>query len=399
MNQSPIQKERLSPYMWLLLSFCFMASLNVINRYFYFIFIAFFIFALFPGRRLVATPALIPLFVLGIAWAIFAPAATDSIFGPLKPFTYMLCFIMGFGLAHDARKNEEGIPSEKLFFRIAATLAAGTLAHYLLNWLKNGNSADRNTMDFWTGTTMAATGQAAMACLPLALAIACLFSPVSKKLKLTAIAVLTVVLGYNLVLSGRTIFLLSAIAIAVAFCHRTLRRKRGRILSIALFFAVIAALILAYGVNLFGIRSLIEASPFYDRFFGEHSMELTTDGRLDKKLFFLQNFGQSILGGAHLRDLKGYAHDLFLDTYDEAGILALLAVVAYILSSIRRMIRCVFDNRLSFIFRQVVLCAYVVLYAEFMVEPILQGMPWLFASFCLLDGYVARVLNSKTPSK
>ena len=85
--------------------------------------------------------------------------------------------------------------------------------------------------------------------------------------------------------------------------------------------------------------------------------------------------------------------DIFLDTYDEAGIFAFLGILGYILISINHLCKCISDDTLDFGFRQIVLCVYVICYIEFMVEPILQGMSWFFASFCLIDGYVSRILR------
>ena len=98
-------------------------------------------------------------------------------------------------------------------------------------------------------------------------------------------------------------------------------------------------------------------------------------------------------GGANIRAEYGYAHDIFLDTYDEAGVLAFIAISVYMLITLSHLIKCIRDDSLPFTFRQTVICLYVGVYIEFMVEPILQGMPWMFALFCLIDGYVARLLR------
>ncbi len=372
----------------------FLATLNTINRYYYFIFIAFGLFLLRPGRKVNLNAAVIPLFILALSWVVFAPSATDSVFGPLKPFAYMLSYILGYSLLSDAEQAPDGALSFKPFYQLIGAVAAGPFVHYLLNWLKNGNAEDRNTIDFWSNIALAATGQAALACLPLAVAVACLFIKVGKGLKFVSIVALGAILLYNLILAGRTLLVLLVIVVAVAFLYRLLYRK-GRFWAIALMAVTIAAILFAFRANVFGIRDFVESSALYTRFFGKFGMGVTEDGRLDRKLFFLNNLMDYPFGGAHMRSYVGYAHDIFLDTFDEAGVFALLAVVAYIFMSLGRMLRCIFDKAISFEFRMVVLCVYVVLYVEFMVEPILQGMPWLFAAFCLIDGYVARLLAAR----
>ena len=95
-----------------------------------------------------------------------------------------------------------------------------------------------------------------------------------------------------------------------------------------------------------------------------------------------------------MRDQVNFAHDLFLDTYDESGFFAATTLAVYVLMTVIRLFKCVTNKSLPFEFRQVVLCVYLILYIEFLVEPILQGMPWLFASFCLIDGYVCNILRN-----
>lgn len=377
-----------------ILFFLFLSSLNLINRYYYFVFIAFFLFAIKPGRRFFGNKSLLPLFLLGVFWVILSPSTSVSLLSPLKPFSYLLCFIMGYGFNDDIEPNPDGSISFKPFYLLAGVLASGTLAHYLLNWIKNGDALDRNTVDIWMGENIAATGQASLACLPLALALACIFSKNSKGIKVIAWIALTIVLGYNLVLAGRTLILLFVIILAFAFLHRLFTRKSGKLLAILILLFAIAAVLLIYQFNLFGVRDLVESSSLYDRFFGKNSMDLGEDGRLEKKLFYLKNMLRYPFGGTNMREEVGHAHDLYLDTYDEAGMIAFLAIVVYVGATIRRLWLCITNKALPFVFRQIVFCTYLTLYIEFMIEPILQGMPWLFASFCLLDGCVARLLKT-----
>ena len=164
--------------------------------------------------------------------------------------------------------------------------------------------------------------------------------------------------------------------------------------SIFVFLAVLALIVIAFRYNLLGIRSAFENSAFYERFYGEESINLGEDSRLDKKLYYLSHLLEFPFGGLHLRSEVSFAHDLYLDTYDEASIFAFVAVVAYMVSSLVRMFKCLSRKYLPFEFRQLVFCTYLVLHIEFWIEPILQGMPWLFASFCLIDGAVTRILSS-----
>ena len=181
---------------------------------------------------------------------------------------------------------------------------------------------------------------------------------------------------------------------AVAFLHRLSTRKKGKMRLIAIVLAVVLLVLFAYELNLFNVRTYIEQSPFYERFFTSTSVEeINSDSRLEKKLYYLENMDKFWFGGGNLRLEVDYAHDIILDTYDEAGIFAFLAMIGYLVLSAFRLLRCITDKALPFELRNTILCVYVIVYLEFMVEPILLGMPWLFATFCLIDGYVGRILS------
>ena len=373
--------------------FCiFLATLNTINAYYYFVFIAFGLLVFGTGCRINVNASFIGLGLLGISFVIFSPFYSYSILGMLKPFSYLFCYMIGYGINNYYKFDDNN--SLKTFYVVCIFVAAGSFAHYLINWVTNIGSIDsRNTVDFWTKTVIAATGQAPLACLALALSMSCVFSNAIKKYKFIAVVALLLVIGYNLILSGRTLFVLSAIILVVAFIHKLKKQNTNKVKTLLIAVGVILIVVMMFSFNIFGIMSKFERTPFYERFFAEDATtELEEDGRMDKKLYHLSNVTTNLFGGCHSRDVHGHAHDIYLDTYDETGIFGFLGLMMFIFGSMRRMWRCVTTKKLPFEFRQVVLCIYVVLYVQFLTEPILQGVAWLFASFCVIDGAVTRLL-------
>ncbi len=389
-----ISKIRI-PIVYIMLMFFAFATMNLVNRYNYFVYIALIFFCLKPMRRfkLDAAPIIL-LFILGLSWMLFSTFTTGSIFGLIKPFTYLLCYMIGASMMNDDDDYGKDKMPLKLFYIMVTAVSAGSMVHYLLNWIINVGSQDRNTMDIWTKAVMAATGQAALACLPLGLAVACLFIETNKKIKIASIITIILVLGYNLILSGRTLIIMFLVIVAAAFLYNLSTQKKGRVRMVLLIIAAIFLIIYIYRSNFLNIRTYIESSPIYERFFLEDSsQQLDEDGRINKKLYHLENMSRFLFGGAHIREEIGYSHDIILDTYDEAGVFALVGVVGYLLISFVHFVKCLKDKSLPIAFRNIVLCVYLIIYMEFMVEPTLQGMPWLFATFCLIDGYVSRVIS------
>ena len=388
------EQQRYVLLTYLVLAFVCFAAMNVINRYYYFIFIAMALFCLTPNRKVRVEPgACFPLLVIALSWALFSPESTGSIFGGVKPFPYLLCYIMGCSLISDDKEFSGEKTPFKLFYITVAVIGIGMLTHYVLNWSVNIDTVDRNTIDFWTRRPMAATGQASLACLPLGLAVACMLSKSGKKVKIAALVTILVVILYNFILSGRTIFILLLASSAIAFLYRLSMQTKNKIRSILVVFVVVIIAVLIYRQDVLGIRSFIEETPFYKRFFGASgAMGIDEDNRLENKINYIGDMLGYWYGGSNLREMYGYAHDILLDTYDEAGLFALIAMVSYLAVTVSHLVSCLKNKRLPFMFRQTVLCIYFACYLEFMVEPILQGMPWLFASFCLIDGYVSRIL-------
>ena len=375
----------------------FLAALNLVNRYFFCVYIAVAVFLLTPGRKVQLNSAVGSLLLFGLSMLIFDPASRDSILSPLKPFAFVLCYIMGYGVFH--KQKDVGfahIEGEKNVSVAVYTLAGGTMLHFLLNMLTNWGSASRSEIiDFWTQSFWGATGQATVACLTVGVSIALLFSKAGKLKKSIAVGALALIIAYNLILAGRTLFLLIIIVsvAAVLFVCKTEKRRGVKIVAVTL--VAVAVLGFVYSIDLFGIKTAFESSNFYYRFFGgKYTQGLDEDSRMAYKLEYLKRFLDYPWGGEKIRSEFGeYAHDLYLDTYDEAGIFAFIAIIVYILSSLLRMVRCIRNKRFSQEIRLLVLCTYLICNIQFWVEPIMRGEPWLLAIYCFIDGAVTRLLQ------
>ena len=329
---------------------------------------------------------------------LFDPNSRTMLTSMIKPFTYPLCYIMGTSLFIKDKEGALGLEeTAKSTATIIYVLAGGAMAHFLLNMMLNRNAVDRHVIDFWTRKEMSATGQAALACLMIAVAVTFLFSKVGKRKKIIAILALAFIVSYNLILAGRTIFSFILILVGVALFYTFFVNKKQSVKIIVVVLLIAAALILCYQYNVFGIRNAVESSNFYNRFFGNSDgQQIDEDNRMANKKVYLSYFVDYLWGGGHIRKVYGhYAHDLYLDTYDNAGIFALLAVLVYIILSLVRMVRCLKSKLLRFEARLLIILVYLVCNIQFWLEPILDGAPWLFASYCLIDGAITYLLSKE----
>ncbi len=373
----------------------FLSALNLINRFYYCVYFAALFFVLHPFRKVRLNASVVVLLVLGLSTMIFDPMSRSGMLSTIKPYTFMVSYILGFSIFQNKERGKLDLgQEEKKIAKIIYLMAAGTFVHFILNIVTNADIDERNINDFWTQDTLAATGHAAIACISVGVAVAFLFSEKEKRKKILGIAMLILITLGNLILAGRTLFLLIIITIVAAVFYISVTEKRKMLKTIAIVLTIVLVLVFLYSTNAFGIKDTIEDSNFYNRFFGTNAtQDLDDDGRSDIKLDYLKDMLKYLWGGNHLNEIHGgYAHDLYLDTYDNAGIFAFLAIVIYIVFSLVRAVKCIRNKRLDREIRLLVFCVYLVCSIMFWLEPIMRGMPWLLATYCFIDGAVTYLL-------
>lgn len=341
--------------------------------------------------------SVVPMLALSVSLMAFWDIAFSGSTTMAKCIVWPGAFLLGYGLIRDSRDLETAVKRALILLGLAAL---GMFIHYGLNMLVNlgAKAAGRNTMDFWSGERRAATGQAAIACIPVGWFMGRLFCANSWRERALPILGLAVVLYYNLTLSARFLLFLPLVLVAVGVLWTLItkvdRRKKKRVL---LSIAVIAvAVLVLYATNTWGIRDTVEDSLLFRRYEVSDNMQLKEDSRWDRRAMYLKLMPRYLWGGNHIREaVGGYAHDLFLDTYDEAGVFALLAVIAIAFDAVAKLFRLLKHPGISQNTKLTVLCVYVAVGAEFLAEPILPGVPWLLASFCLFHGAVTALLHWK----
>lgn len=373
--------------------FLFLASLNFVTRYYYWIYIAFAIFVFTSGRKIFINMSTGFLFLLGVSMLIFDYQNIDTIIGMFKPFVFMISYMMGTGLELTQGDFKRG---QNRIKQIIFLTSLGLFLHFLLNAFTNLGALDRNTIDIWTGSILSATSQSSLACLCVAIVAAALFSDVSFKYKFLAIAVLILIVIYNMVLAGRTLPLMLLLVLVFASLHSCFYHRSRYIRAILIFVAIIFFTVVLYDIDFLNMRTAFENSNFYYRFLGAHAENITDDPRLFYKYVYIKNFLNYPWGGEHIHSAVGfYAHDLYLDCFDQCGIFGFIAIIGYVFSSFLRFWRCFKSQKLfPFWLKQLVCCVYLVINLQFWVEPIIKGMPWIFIVYCLIDGAVASYLRA-----
>lgn len=375
-----------------------LCSMDFIRLNYYWIFIAFFLFIVICHGKLYVDADLGVLLLFSFSMLIFNSTYQQSITSMLKPFVFPIAYCIGYNVVFVPSSSKSKLDiSERNVERAVFLVTIGSMTHFVLNAYINNSADSRNVIDFWSRSASSATGQAALASITIGVVAAFLLSNSNKKQKVVALASLALIVIYNLILAGRTIFVVLLFVFAFAFIYKMINEKKKIFKLTLILIAVCVALFFCYENDVFGIKTTVESSNFYDRFVsGDVTTELNEDSRFEHKLEYTKHMLDYPFGGGNIRTLLGFsAHDLYLDTYDESSVFAFLFIVIYIVSSIVRIVRCMRNENISFQVRILLACVYLSINIIFWIEPIIRGMHWLLMSYCFIDGAVARMMKRR----
>lgn len=374
----------------------FFVSLNFKNLYFYLIFLTFFVCLLANIKQFKIDAVSICLALLSVCYILFYPPTRDSITTILKQFAFPMCYLIGLNL-FDANNNnmikEKSNADDQLKLSIIV-VAFGTLLHYLLNASINIGSLLRNTVDYWTGDVVSATDQALLAIIAICVFSIWLFGDYSVWKRLIASLGLVLIFAYNFVLAGRTILLMSAIIMCVAFLFiRKHINPDAQIKSYLFVFGIVLTALLLVLNNVGGMRDWIMNSNFSQRF---ETQEIVEDIRFERKISYVIHMIKFPFGGGALKAyVGGYAHELYLDVFSDVGIVGYLLVIAVVVITVINVIKFIKMKDFAIDTKAMVLCVFMGINIVFFLEPILQGEPWFFCVFCFLSGALRKNLLIK----
>ena len=153
---------------------------------------------------------------------------------------------------------------------------------------------------------------------------------------------------------------------------------------------------IVYTKNIYNIQGWINNSNLFNRFSGAKILD---DSRIEFKRAYIRNMLNYPFGGGELRKALGniYAHDLYLDVYSDVGIIGYFLICLFMICSVIRLIKVIKNNRISNDLRLIIICVFLAILIEFMVEPIIIGVPWMLCIYCFLCGIIKplKVISSE----
>lgn len=370
----------------------FLAAMNVNTDYSVFCMAA--VLVLFVARKkLIVNKTFAIYLVLSLLMAAYS--YKTGIRSMITWLSFASCYLIGYNIVTVLHSTEKGIAApyfeyaQNNLIKILGVVSFGSFIHYLLNCIYNFNrNSTRNTNDIWTEAMKSATGQAAIACLMIGLSVAMILAPVKKRYRFIGIFCIFIIFAYNLILSCRTI---PAMFLVILFAgllfifknKESYNKKIKLVLGILMAVSVIAII---FTLDIGGIQKYITHSNFFER------MKTVEEGSIRASVkipYILQGYKYPFGGGHIYKNCGMYAHDLLLDGYDEYGLLEFILLAVMLFLGIKEALKLIRHTNCTLETKLAVLCVYLAVVIEFCIEPILRGMSWLFACYCLINGSIA----------
>lgn len=368
-------------------------GVNALGLHYLFLLMAMILLILRAPRQFGRMPVDLSLITLFLFSATYSLQMFTSPGQVLLNFLYPLAYMVGL-----VAVRAGGDPYSQ-FRRVILTVAAGTTLHGVLNAVTNVRSygwipGERVLPDYWTQAPLTATLQATLF-IPL---VGVAYYGLAMRQQYRSIVAILTGLGllvagaYNLVTASRTIFVVMLVTLVAC----TLVPPGRRMLRIVIFAGAAVAVQRLYLLDILGFRSFVESSALMGRLSSGEAAGLGEDPRFERWGYVIERFWDHMGGGLHFRTQIGYVHNMWLDAYDVAGFSALLALLGFTLGALLLLRRVLVLGRIPVELKVMLVGLWAAMLTQFMTEPILDGIPMLFAVFCVFCGAAAELVRDNT---
>lgn len=354
---------------------------------------------LLTRRRIGCSLQILPLFLFAVSYAFFVSITGSFGVSALKIFVCPLVWLFGYNISFRQTSNK--------IITYMCALAIGAAIHGIANFFYNISvGVDMSlgrTYDFFSGSLSAATGQATYFTMLVAISFWMIFLQRNLWARLLGALLYITALLYDVQLGGRTFLVLSVLALPIGlllycfFVARGSQADRKKVFrTLLLVICIVSLAIIAFNSNFLGIKDIYEDSYLYKRLEIYNATDLDSDSRFFRKAQYFKLVPEYLFGGNHIsvdEDL-GYAHELWLDIYDDAGMITYILIVLYTGASLIRFIKAAKMKKTELLHKVCLLSFCSIMMLQFFVEPILQGAPMLLYSYIVVDGMLASYLRT-----
>ena len=390
---SILSKKSNVPFPFFMMVAYLLASLNFANLGIYIFALCSMFYIVFEYKCLRVSIGGIILLLFVVAYSFFYYVQNGMSMYILKIFCFFLIWLFSFSVSRGKSLSN--------LFVLISILAFGMALHGVLNFIYNARAGMvmdvKRSVDYFTREVSSATGQAVNFTFLVGYSFWGIFIQKRVWLKILTLATYLVSLAYDIAIGGRTFLVLSALMIVsgiifVLFSDRSPKRFQHFLLILLSLVFLILLIVIIYNNNIFGVRNWVNSSYLNRRITQQNALDISNDGRVTKKLAYWQMLFQYPFGGNVISNFEGigYAHELWLDTFDDAGIVPFVLIIAYTFCALVSVFKVLLCRHIWYGYKVGLICFYIVVYSQFFVEPILQVAPIFFVSFIIVDAAVTR---------
>lgn len=233
-----------------------------------------------------------------------------------------------------------------------------------------------NHYDIWTKDILSTTALATNIIMLIGCIVYIFLYEKEKKYKNVGISLFVVVMIYNIALGRRTPLLILGIVLITGLYLDEIKYKIKSINSktyksiLLVLLGCIGLIGVIYFFNIFGLKEIINSLNIIDKLFkdGFHS------DRLDLFVQAIKLAPYHLWGKQEISNIIGiYVHDLWMDTYDYAGIITYLLLVIHTIYFINIFIIVIKRNNIDNKYKVLFITLFVAITIQMLLEPIMSG--------------------------
>lgn len=312
---------------------------------------------------------------------------------------YLLAPILGYIIGSNYMQSSTRESVDYLLHACFFTIVGGRFLHGLFNFVisKGYQNYTRNGIDFWTRTVLSATGQGALMTLAGSLLFygTFLISFKEKPIEKTVVLFMVACALANYLLSatrgglfiGITVFMLESFLFI--FIEKIDKKKKMQVLA-CLFILIIIGMCVFF-TDMFGVRDAFYTSALYQRLGHQNDISTSNTGRIQMLIRVIPNAFCHPFGDGSLNT----AHNLWLDILKQTGWLPFLCLILFTIYCSKLIFEVVRMEKQKKENKYFILAVFLSACLNFAIEPIMKGMPYFFAGFCImmgaLDSYITKI--------
>ena len=335
------------------------------------------------------------LFLFSSVYALFYSFRPEVL---IQTFLFLFLFPPAFYLLgkYVVTKSQNVNELYTLFFIVGASFSLTALLSVGSNLLAGGyGQFERTIPNFWTATPMTATLMAAYftfnICIPALIIVRKQNLNFLYKIIGLGLFVASLLCVFRLGSRTQIVILAATIAISLLYIVPNQGPKRNLRLFISIF--IVAALIVSYiplnldadYLSVFGDR--LKAASAANNATAGHRTQIWAESI---EYLFTKPFGWQLVGGAN------FSHNLWLDVARVCGILPFFFLSIFTVRNIIYTKRAVLGGKNDIAFRSMILIYTFAANLQFFVEPIMQGIFFMFVVYCFYQGAIKKYAENKT---